>query len=149
MPQPAFLLLMATVLPLFSFVILLFMGKRMGKIAGFVGTAAIAASFVFSMLALIVWVSKGDQPDAAYGKGNQAINLRMNWIPTDIVPSGSTTTNGFLQVGIYVDSLTVTMFCMITLVSTLVFVFSIGYMADDKRFPRFFTYLSLFCFSML
>src|SRR5512133_3318030 len=41
------------------------------------------------------------------------------------------------------------MFFMITLVATLVHVFSIGYMHEDKRFPRFFTYLSLFCFSML
>ena len=41
------------------------------------------------------------------------------------------------------------MFAMITLVATLVHVFSIGYMREDKRFPRFFTYLGLFCFSML
>src|SRR5438477_11858237 len=41
------------------------------------------------------------------------------------------------------------MFAMVTLVSTLIFIFSIGYMHEDKRFPRFFTYLSLFCFSML
>src|SRR5207247_3017786 len=40
-------------------------------------------------------------------------------------------------------------FAMITLVSFLVHVFSIGYMAEDKRYPRFFTYLGLFCFSML
>src|SRR5947199_9399818 len=41
------------------------------------------------------------------------------------------------------------MFSMITLVATLINIFSIGYMHEDKRFPRFFTYLSLFCFSML
>ena len=40
------------------------------------------------------------------------------------------------------------MFNMITLVATLVHVFSIGYMRRDARFPRFFTYLGLFCFSM-
>src|SRR2546423_4898901 len=56
---------------------------------------------------------------------------------------------GYLDVGIYVDSLTILMFAMITLVATLVHVFSIGYMAEDKRYPRFFTYLGLFCFSML
>ena len=48
---------------------------------------------------------------------------------------------GFLDIGIYVDSLTIAMFAMITLVATLVHVFSIGYMREDKRFPRFFTYL--------
>src|SRR5262245_22844695 len=41
------------------------------------------------------------------------------------------------------------MFNMVTLISTLIFIFSTGYMREDKRFPRFFTYLSLFCFSML
>src|SRR5437588_3676261 len=41
------------------------------------------------------------------------------------------------------------MFSMITLVSMLVFIFSFGYMREDKRFARFFTYLCLFCFSML
>src|SRR5439155_23248673 len=41
------------------------------------------------------------------------------------------------------------MFSMITLVSLLIFIFSIGYMREDKRFARFFTYLSLFDFSML
>src|SRR5256886_13899563 len=56
---------------------------------------------------------------------------------------------GYLDVGIYVDSLTIAMFAMITLVATLVEVVSIGYMAEDKRYPRFFTYLGLFCFSML
>jgi proton-translocating NADH-quinone oxidoreductase chain L len=41
------------------------------------------------------------------------------------------------------------MFSMITLVAALIHVFSLGYMAEDRRFPRFFTYLSLFSFSML
>src|SRR6201995_6216697 len=56
---------------------------------------------------------------------------------------------GFLDIGIYVDSVTIVMFAMITGVATLVHLFSIGYMHEDKRFPRFFTYLGLFCFSML
>src|SRR5205809_16961 len=71
----------------------------------------------------------------------------MKWIP---VGEGINQAHpGFLDVGIYVDSLTVAMFAMITLVSTLIFIFSIGYMREDKRFPRFFTYLCLFDFSML
>jgi proton-translocating NADH-quinone oxidoreductase chain L len=41
------------------------------------------------------------------------------------------------------------MFSMITLVATLVHIFSIGYMREDPRFARFFTDLGLFCFSML
>ncbi len=83
--------------------------------------------------------------DWGFNKG--PINLPMKWIP---VGGGIDQDHpGFLDVGIYVDSVTIVMFAMITGVATLVHVFSIGYMREDKRFPRFFTYLGLFCFSML
>ena len=38
---------------------------------------------------------------------------------------------------------------MVTFIATLIQVYSIGYMHGDPRFPRFFAFLSLFCFSML
>src|SRR5262245_27086124 len=78
---------------------------------------------------------------------------------------------GALRVTIscYIDALTVVMFCMVTFIATCIHFYAIGYMHDelsdvtDKevtlasgqvlhrpgRFPRFFQYLSLFCFSML
>ena len=141
MPLPALLLLIATLLPLAAFVLLMFFGRRMGNpFAGYVGTASIAAAFVCSGLATYFWLSGG------YA-GAKPINLPFQWVPTG--PGENQTHPGYLDVGLYVDSLTVTMFFMITLVATLVHVFSIGYMAEDKRFPRFFTYLALFCFSML
>src|SRR6266516_4602389 len=141
MPVPALLLLIATLLPLASFALLLFFGKRMGNpFAGYVGTAAIALSFVCTGLATYFWLHEGRA-------GTRPINIPYGWIPTG--PGIDQHRSGFLDVGVYVDSLTVTMFFMVTLVSTLVHVFSIGYMAEDPRFPRFFTYLALFCFSML
>src|SRR4029079_18183867 len=48
-----------------------------------------------------------------------------------------------------IDNLSVIMFLMVTFIATLIHVYSIGYMHDDSRFPRFFAYLSLFCFSVL
>ncbi len=51
--------------------------------------------------------------------------------------------------GVYIDNISVIMFLMVTLVATLIHIYSMGYMHDDPRFPRFFAYLSLFCFSML
>jgi NADH-quinone oxidoreductase subunit L len=75
-----------------------------------------------------------------------------------------------LQLGIRIDSLAAVMFVMVTLVATLIHIFSIGYMSGELhetvedhqvhgdhgqhfrrrgRFGRFFLYLSLFCFSML
>ena len=50
---------------------------------------------------------------------------------------------------IYIDSLSALMFIVITLVSSLVHIYSIGYMSDDPHKPRFMSYLSLFTFSML
>src|SRR5262245_45804439 len=74
-----------------------------------------------------------------------------------------------VTISYYIDALTVVMFCMVTFIATCIHFYAIGYMHDeltdvtDKevtmssgnvlhrpgRFPRFFQYLSLFCFSML
>ena len=74
-----------------------------------------------------------------------------------------------ITISYYIDALTVLMFCMVTLIATLIHCYAIGYMADELkdvtdhevtlsdghhlhrpgRYPRFFQYLSLFCFSML
>jgi NADH:ubiquinone oxidoreductase subunit 5 (subunit L)/multisubunit Na+/H+ antiporter MnhA subunit len=74
-----------------------------------------------------------------------------------------------LNISYYIDSLTICMFCMVTLIATLIHIYATGYMHDELhditdhevtmsdgselhrpgRYPRFFQYLSLFCFSML
>ncbi len=48
-----------------------------------------------------------------------------------------------------IDTLTVVMLVVVNTVSSLVHVYSIGYMHDDPHRPRFFAYLSLFTFAML
>ena len=54
-----------------------------------------------------------------------------------------------VPLGIAIDNLSVVMFLMVTFIATLIHIYSMGYMHDDPRYPRFFAYLSLFCFSML
>ncbi len=54
-----------------------------------------------------------------------------------------------IRLGWLLDPLTAAMLVMITLVSLCIFIFSIGYMADDKNFTRFFAYLSFFTAAML
>ena len=51
--------------------------------------------------------------------------------------------------GFLVDQVSVTMMTVVTLVSTVVHIYSIGYMDHDKSFNRFFSYLSAFVFSMM
>ncbi len=50
---------------------------------------------------------------------------------------------------IYVDQLTAIMFLLVTIVSAVVHLYSLGYMSDDKNLPKFLSYLSLFTFFML
>jgi NADH-quinone oxidoreductase subunit L len=54
-----------------------------------------------------------------------------------------------LEVGFLVDSLTAMMMCVVTFVSLMVHIYTIGYMKDDEGYNRFFSYISLFTFSML
>jgi NADH-quinone oxidoreductase subunit L len=53
------------------------------------------------------------------------------------------------EVGFLIDSLTVMMMLVVTFVSLMVHIYTIGYMADDPGYQRFFSYISLFTFSML
>ena len=54
-----------------------------------------------------------------------------------------------LEIGFLIDRLTVLMMLVVTFVSLMVHVYTIGYMADDPGYQRFFSYISLFTFSML
>jgi NADH-quinone oxidoreductase subunit L len=53
------------------------------------------------------------------------------------------------EVGFLVDSLTVMMMLVVTFVSLMVHIYTVGYMAEDPGYQRFFSYISLFTFSML
>ncbi len=53
------------------------------------------------------------------------------------------------EVGFLIDSLTTTMMLVVTFVSLMVHIYTIGYMHDDPGYQRFFSYISLFTFSML
>ena len=139
MPLPAALLLTAALLPLASFALLISIGRRIGNpLAGYVATALVGGSFVCSILAMISWYPY--TAAHAWGYGLTPIVLTAHWLPTG---------SGWLDVGIFVDSVTIALFATVTLVATLVHIFSIGYMRTDGRYPRFFALLGLFCFAML
>jgi NADH-quinone oxidoreductase subunit L len=54
-----------------------------------------------------------------------------------------------MEIGFLVDGLTAMMMCVVTFVSLMVHIYTIGYMQDDDGYNRFFAYISLFTFSML
>ena len=54
-----------------------------------------------------------------------------------------------MEIGFLIDSLTAMMMCVVTFVSLMVHIYTIGYMEEDDGYNRFFSYISLFTFSML
>ncbi|MDZ4189199.1 MAG: NADH-quinone oxidoreductase subunit L, partial [Hydrogenophaga sp.] len=54
-----------------------------------------------------------------------------------------------MEIGFMVDGLTAMMMCVVTFVSLMVHIYTIGYMEEDDGYNRFFSYISLFTFSML
>jgi len=97
--------------------------------------------------------SAAEHPAAEHAKGPLVWRARYDWVlgggnalATTGLVSGP---NLVIPLAVHIDNLTAIMFLMVTFIATLIHIYSIGYMSDDPRFPRFFTYLSLFCFSML
>jgi NADH-quinone oxidoreductase subunit L len=97
---------------------------------GIVASVLLFISFVASVM-LAIYVAKTGMPIHV---------TMMDWISAG---------NIHIPFGFMVDQVSVTMMVVVTLVSTVVHVYSIGYMDHDKSFNRFFSYLSAFVFSML
>src|SRR5204862_5070559 len=75
------------------------------------------------------------------GEARQVFNFQ--WLQFAAGKAGS------LQLGWVLDPLTAVMLVMVAFVGTLIFIYSVGYMAHDENFTRFFTFLSLFAGAML
>jgi NADH-quinone oxidoreductase subunit L len=119
-------------LPLLGFLIAGPFGWRIGDRASeLVTTALLFVSFALSWVVFF---------QVALGSAPQSVSVLSNWF-----------TSGALRVdwSLRIDSLTAVMLVVVTTVSSLVHLYSIGYMADDPCRPRFFAYLSLFTFAML
>ncbi|MBN9087183.1 MAG: NADH-quinone oxidoreductase subunit L [Reyranella sp.] len=93
-----------------------------------------AALLIAAALSILVFATIG------FGHEKQVIVPLFTWM-----------TSGTLEVGwsLRVDTLTAVMLIVVTGVSSMVHVYSVGYMAEDPSIPRFMSYLSLFTFFML
>ncbi len=117
-------------LPLLSFVMIVFALRWKEKIASGFSIACILTGWVMSVTVLIEQLSSHSTPYEWFYK---FINFP-----------------GFnLEIGIFIDPLTAVMLVVVTTVGSCVQIYSLGYMKDDPRFSRFYAYLSLFLFSML
>lgn len=108
---------------------LLFARSPKTHLVGIVGSALIGVSFIAS-LSLAFHVAE-----------HGAVHvMMMDWISAGDLS---------IPFGFLVDEVSVTMMLVVTLVSTIVHIYSTGYMDHDKSYNRFFSYLSAFVFSML
>src|SRR4051812_39519873 len=103
------------------------------NVAGMIGTVAIGLSFACGIAALLSLL--GDSPEARH----HASSL---WDYASVAGLD-------IKLGIFVDQLSVFMVLVVSGVSTLIHVYSFGYMQSDEGYHRFFSYLNFFVFSML
>ncbi len=104
-----------------------------GKAAGWLGTLAIAAAFVSSV---VVLVKLQDLP----ADSRQQVFVAWDYAKTVGVDA---------QLSILIDPLAVYMMLVVSGVSTLIHLYSVAYMGSDRGYSRFFAYLNFFVFSML
>ena len=132
-------LLWIPLLPLATFVILgLFGRKYLSKIAGLLGTASLLTSTILSFVAAKQYFFVDGKVNGVYQK---IVAFKYTWL--QFSPNVS------IDMGIIVDPISIMMLLVVTSVSLMVHVFSLGYMKGEERFATYYAFLSLFTFSML
>jgi NADH-quinone oxidoreductase subunit L len=117
------------VLPLISFLVIVLFTRNNRKISSGIAIAAVGIGFIYSCL--LLFRQLGD---------NTLFEMKHVWMAFPTIK---------IEVGILIDSLTTVMLMVVTIVSLLVHIYSLGYMHGDPRYSRYFSYLSLFTFAML
>ena len=132
-------ILLIPLLPLLTFLVLGIFGRKYFKTtAGFIGSASLLASTVLSFIAAKQYFFVDGKLNGVYQK---IIAFKYTWL--------SFSPNVSIDMGIIIDPISVMMLIVVTSVSLMVHVFSLGYMKGEERFATYYAFLSLFTFSML
>jgi NADH-quinone oxidoreductase subunit L len=120
-------------IPLLAAGINLFAGRRLGKGAGWLASAAVTSSFLLAVWAVVELMGAREHE-------RLVIQHLFDWISV-----------GRFSVGadLRLDVLSATMILVVTGIGLLIHVYAVGYMEGDARYGRFFAYLNLFVFFML
>jgi NADH-quinone oxidoreductase subunit L len=121
-------------LPFVGFVVNGLFGKKAGK--GFVTAVALASTFVAAVLATVA-VSEYAH---AYPTGERHLNYVYNWISSGGISA---------DIAFQLDRLSVIMLLVVTWIGFLIHLYSVGYMAHEEGYGRYFAYLNLFLSAML
>lgn len=123
--------LVIILLPLLGSIVSGFFGRKVGVKGGQIITCSLI--IITTLLSILAFFEVG------YNNVPIEINL-IRWIDSESL---------YVLWGFYFDSLTVCMLLPVLIVSSLVHIYSIGYMSHDPHVQRFFSYLSLFTFMMI
>ena len=127
-------------LPVLTFLFLAFTAKKIKEpISGYIGTASLATVFGLSLYTaykyfFVIGVTGNEYEPVK-------VMIKEAWV--------NFTDKLAIDLGIIVDPISVMMLIVVSTISLMVHIYSLGYMHDDKGFSRFYAYLSLFTFSML
>ncbi len=120
-------------LPAVGAAVLLVGGRRTDKWGHLLGSGTVIAAFVYGVFLFL--------GTTALGEGDRLRNLHLfDWISVQALQ---------IDFGLRIDPLSLTFVLLITGVGSLIHIYSIGYMADDRDRRRFFAYLNLFIAAML
>ncbi|MBC8265417.1 MAG: NADH-quinone oxidoreductase subunit L [Flavobacteriales bacterium] len=126
-------------IPLFAFLVNGLLGHKIkDSISGVFATLALGVSAILSYFTAYNYFFKVGKVDGVYEK---ITAFNTTWI--------NFTDKLHIDLGVLIDPISVMMLVVITTVSLLVHIYSLGYMKGDEGFTRFYAYLSLFTFSML
>ena len=127
------------ILPFLSFLTLGLFGNKMApKAAGFFGTAILATVTILSYTVAALYFGGGRGADGAFPT---LMPYNMKWLPLTNTLS--------IDMGIQLDPISVMMLVIISTVSLMVHIYSMGYMKGEKGFQRYYAFLSLFTMSMI
>ena len=130
------------IIPIVMFLFLGIVGVKLSKkTAGLLGTCAMGVTTIIAYAAALTYFFGTDQGQIVDGVRQQLEVMNVTWLQF--------TENLIIKLGILLDPISAMMLIVITTVSFMVHIYSLGYMDGEKGFQRYYAFLSLFTFSML
>ena len=126
-------------LPLAGFLLLGLFGRKTFKnSSGIIGTVLLLTSTILALYTAYEYFFVYGKVDGIYQK---FVPLQMTWLEFSKGVS--------IDIGLLIDPISVMMLVVVTFVSLMVHIYSLGYLKGEERFPTYYSFLGLFTFSML
>ena len=138
MPNVTYIALIP-LLPLAGFLLLGIFGRKYFKhTSGIIGTTLLLVSTILALYTAYGYFFEYGKVDGVYQK---LVPLHYSWLEFSKGVS--------IDMGIILDPISVMMLVVVTFISLMVHIYSLGYMKGEERFPTYYAFLALFTFSML